>query len=103
MNVENRRLEASGETDISGLVYRFWLSFIREITEPHLEESGRDKLRNLIEERLAENIEKATEMALSGTPPHRCGSFGRAALSVVRGRTAMSDQSPALLYDHYRG
>ena len=73
------------QTDVTGLVYRFWLTFIRQITEPHLKKSGRSKQRNLMDRQLAETVDKAVDLALSGTPPHRCGSFGRAALMVVRG------------------
>lgn len=68
------------------LVQRFWLSFIRSIAELHLaDEYGSDK-RELLEGRLAENVDKAVAAALQGLPPHQCGSFGRAALSVMRDR-----------------
>ena len=81
------------QADVAGLVYRFWLNFIRQITEPHLQRLGGGKQHNLMDQQLAETVEKAVELALAGTPPHKCGSFGRAALMVVR-RDAKRVESP---------
>ncbi len=81
------------QAELASLVYRFWLTFIQQITEPHLQRSGEGKQQDIMERQLAETIEKAVGLALAGTPPHKCGSFGRAALMVVR-RNAKRVDSP---------
>lgn len=91
--VEGSETDQAGQVEVAGLVYRFWLTFIRQITEPHLQSSGGGKQHNLLDQHLAETVEKAVELALAGTPPHKCGSFGRAALMVVR-RDAKRIESP---------
>lgn len=91
--VEVSDTDQAGQVEVAGLVYRFWLNFIRQITEPHLQSSGGGKQHNLMDQHLAETVEKAVELALAGTPPHKCGSFGRAALMVVR-RDAKRVESP---------
>ena len=78
--------DAPADGDAATLVQRFWLNFIRSIAEPHLAEEGGSGRRELLEGRFAENVDKAVAAALEGRPPHRCGSFGRAALSVMRSR-----------------
>ncbi len=78
--------DAPDGTEAATLVQRFWLSFIRSIAEPHLAEDGGSEMRELLDGSLAENVDKAVAAALQGLPPHRCGSFGRAALSVMRSR-----------------
>ncbi len=78
--------DAPADGEAATLVQRFWLSFIRSIAEPHLAEESDSEMRDLLEGRLAENVDKAVAAALRGLPPHRCGSFGRAALSVMRSR-----------------
>ena len=91
--VEGSARDQARQAEVAGLVYRFWLIFIRQITEPHLQRSGGGKQHNLLDRHLAETVEKAVELALAGTPPHKCGSFGRAALMVVR-RDAKRVESP---------
>ena len=93
IDVEGDHADQTGQAELDGLVYRFWLTFIRQIAEPHLQGSGGGKRHNLMERQLAETVEKAAELALAGTPPHKCGSFGRAALMVVR-RDAKRVESP---------
>jgi len=91
--VAGSKRDQAGQVEVAGLVYRFWLTFIRQITEPHLQRSGGGEQHNLLDQHLAETVEKAVELALAGTPPHKCGSFGRAALMVVR-RDAKRVESP---------
>ena len=90
---EGSERDQAEQAELAGLVYRFWLSFIRQITAPHLEGSRGGKQHNLMDRQLAETVEKAAELALAGTPPHKCGSFGRAALMVMR-RDAERVESP---------
>jgi hypothetical protein len=88
--------EAGGNAEVEALVHRFWLTFIRTLAEPHLAAMAQGQADELLEKRLAENIDKAVEAALSGRPPHRCGSFGRAALTLLRSRHGADDGVPWL-------
>ncbi|MDH3473691.1 MAG: hypothetical protein OEM59_08360 [Rhodospirillales bacterium] len=98
--LERTGAEAGGNAEVEALVHRFWLTFIRTLAEPHLaalEQGQADEIADpLMERRLAENIDKAVEAALSGRPPHRCGSFGRAALTLLRSRHGADDGAPWL-------
>jgi hypothetical protein len=92
--------EAGENAEVEALVHRFWLNFIRILVEPHLADSAQgqadEPADQLMERRLAENIDKAVDAALSGRPPHRCGSFGRAALTLLRNRHGADDGAPWL-------
>ena len=90
--IDSAGQEAPADGEAETLVHRFWLSFIQSITEPHLAEANGSDTRRLLEGRLAENVDKAVVAALEGRPPHMCGSFGRAALSVMRSRDKLDDE-----------
>jgi hypothetical protein len=90
--------EAGGNAEVEALVQRFWLTFIRTLAESHLAASAQGQADEVLERRLAENIDKAVAAALSGRPPHRCGSFGRAALTLLCSRPG-ADEGPLLLAD----
>ena len=59
--VDDTDTDQAKQAELAGLVYRFWLTFIQHITEPHLQDSGGDKQLNLMERQLAETVEKAVD------------------------------------------
>ena len=96
---EKNGADGPSEAELAALKYRFWLNFIRTVANSYVDELPGDKRRNIMVWRLAETMLKAAEVGLAGMPPHKCGSFGRAALSVLKHHKGVTERPLSFVED----